>query len=73
MVFEKKQGLVKRRIILSRLAVDLTTMKRLAAAALDQLFRKARTHNAWLLRPVPRQTRLARSSRLRYADARAIV
>lgn len=31
-------------------------MKRIDDAALDQLFRNARTHNAWLPRPVPQET-----------------
>lgn len=31
-------------------------MKRIDDAALDQLFRNARTHNAWLPRPVPQAT-----------------
>lgn len=31
-------------------------MKRIDEAALDQLFRNARTHNAWLPRPVPQET-----------------
>lgn len=31
-------------------------MKRIDDVALDQLFRNARTHNAWLPRPVPQET-----------------
>jgi hypothetical protein len=47
-------------------------MKRLDDAALDQLFRNARTHNAWLPRPVPPETLLACSPRLRFVEACAI-
>src|SRR5512135_1721844 len=50
-----RQGEGRARIILSTLPAS-TFMNRLADAALDQLFRNARTYNAWLSKPVPPET-----------------